>query len=160
MRSLPTALLTGSPCDPSVSGPPPFSTSCTDRNHRAVKGQDSQLFTFFFFHVYSYLYCSCVSRSNFFSSSILSVVSLRTMTSSMVSTTSPFSPRLRLWRSKQGNWNTERVLKTIGVSCTCVIVLTLELQWLPGARSTVTHNAEEKRKPVNLTPTLTCYRFK
>lgn len=48
----------------------------------------------------------------------------------------------------------------LGVSCTCVIVLTLELQWLPGARSTVTHNAEEKRKPVNLTPMLTCYRFK
>lgn len=49
-----------------------------------------------FFTVFMHLYCSCVSRSSFFSSSILSVVSLRTMTSSMVSTTSPFSPRLRL----------------------------------------------------------------
>lgn len=142
----------------------PVQTEITGRS----KVRTHSCLLFFSFHVYSYLYCSCVSRSNFFSSSILSVVSLRTMTSSMVSTTSPFSPRLRLWRSKQGNWNTERVQKKriyhhscSAWSCVYVcLVLTLELQWLLGARSTVTHNAEEKRKPVNLTPTLTCYRFK
>lgn len=42
------------------------------------------------------LWASCVSLINFFSSSILSAVSLRTITSSMVSTTSPFSPRFLL----------------------------------------------------------------
>lgn len=44
----------------------------------------------------TYLYFSCVSLISLLSSSILSAVNLRTITSSMVSTTSPFSPRLRL----------------------------------------------------------------
>lgn len=44
----------------------------------------------------THLYFSCVSLISLLSSSILSAVNLRTITSSMVSTTSPFSPRLRL----------------------------------------------------------------
>ncbi len=39
--SLSTAPSAGSPCDPSVSDPPPSSTSCQDSKHRRVKGRVS-----------------------------------------------------------------------------------------------------------------------
>lgn len=71
---------------------------------------DKNVISIVFRSVWMYLYCSCVSRSIFFSSSILSVVNLRTMTSSMVSTTSPFSPRLRL--EQRQHFHIYKVTKT------------------------------------------------
>lgn len=48
-----------------------------------------------------YLYFSCVSLIIFFNSSTRSAVSFRTMTSSTVSTTSPFSPRFLLQNKRK-----------------------------------------------------------
>lgn len=100
-----------------------------------------------FFSVSIYLYCSCVSRSSFFSSSILSVVSLRTITSSMVSTTSPFSPRLRLEKTRMRTPSYLLKQFTFYRSvCVCIVVLTLVLLWLPAAQSIVRHNAKKHRR--------------
>lgn len=93
----------------------------------------------------NYLYCSCVSRSSFFSSSILSVVSLRTMTSSMVSTTSPFSPRLRL--EERPHFHIYKLTKKIRSNLWgAFVILTWELLWLPAALSIGRHSAKQKQK--------------
>lgn len=104
-----------SPCDQSVWDQRLSSTFCQKGKKKKKSNINFSLgknnFLVVFRTVWTHLYWSCVSRSSFFSSSILSVVNLRTMTSSMVSTTSPFSPRLRL--EQRQDFHTEKFAKKI-----------------------------------------------
>ncbi len=101
-----------------------------------------------------YLCFSCVSLINRFNSSILSTVNLRTITSSTVSTTSPFSPRFLLWThtrirsplSAVRNRMLERKWTGSG--------LTLGPQLSPGAQSIVRHNAVKQERKERV-----CYKY-
>ncbi len=101
-----------------------------------------------------YLCFSCVSLINRFNSSILSTVNLRTITSSTVSTTSPFSPRFLLWTrthirsplSAVRNRMLERKWTGSG--------LTLGPQLSPGAQSIVRHNAVKQGRKERV-----CYNY-
>lgn len=110
------------------------------------------------------LWASCVSLINFFSSSIRSAVSLRTITSSMVSTTSPFSPRFRLQPTDTHahflHWNKPPILRSDRMDSKVSRqnkpvrwILTLVPLWSPGALNIWKHSAVKVRSEprINLT---------